>query len=79
MVGINSSAEGSGPALLAPHEQKGWRGLIRNGKIFAIATFASLGGVLYGYNQGVFSQVQVTAEFNHRFNKEVSPPPSIRA
>lgn len=29
----------------------GWRGLFQNGKCLAIAMFASLGGVLYGYNQ----------------------------
>lgn len=56
----------------APSDQTGWRGLIQNGKIFAITAFASLGGVLYGYNQGVFSQVQVMAEFDHRFNDVVS-------
>lgn len=29
----------------------GFRGLFANRKTLAIATFASLGGVLYGYNQ----------------------------
>ncbi|KNZ81887.1 Quinate permease [Termitomyces sp. J132] len=37
--------------------KSGWAGLIRNRRIFAIAVFASLGGLLYGYNQGVFSGV----------------------
>lgn len=32
-------------------------GLIHNGRVFLIAVFASLGGLLYGYNQGVFSGV----------------------
>lgn len=30
----------------------GWKGLIENKKALGLATFASLGGVLYGYNQG---------------------------
>jgi hypothetical protein len=37
----------------------GWRGLARNKRALGLATFASLGGVLYGYNQGVFGQVQI--------------------
>lgn len=31
--------------------------LLRNLKVFGIACFACLGGLLYGYNQGVFSGV----------------------
>ncbi|PYH63702.1 putative galactose transporter [Aspergillus vadensis CBS 113365] len=42
-------------------------GLVSNRKCLGLALFASLGGVLYGYNQGVFSQVQVMADFEHRF------------
>lgn len=68
MVGNVSHAQ---EALLAPPQSRGWRGLFNNGKCLSLATFASLGGVLYGYNQGVFSQVQVMAEFNHRFNSTV--------
>ncbi|KAJ8072444.1 hypothetical protein PM082_016003 [Marasmius tenuissimus] len=37
--------------------ESGWAGLVKNRRIFAIAVFASLGGLLYGYNQGVFSGV----------------------
>lgn len=76
MVGVALSE-----AVPAPSDQAGWRGLIRNGKVFAITAFASLGGVLYGYNQGVFSQVQVMAEFDHRFRNVVSlcPLPPVCA
>ncbi|KAJ7756476.1 general substrate transporter [Mycena maculata] len=35
----------------------GWAGLVHNRRIFFMAVFASLGGLLYGYNQGVFSGV----------------------
>lgn len=58
--------------LLAAPDQRGWRGLINNPRCFGIALFSSIGGVLYGYNQGVFSNVQVQAEFHHRFQSTVS-------
>lgn len=40
-------------AVLAQHSSgaSGFRGLFANRRTLAIATFASLGGVLYGYNQ----------------------------
>jgi len=38
----------------------GTRGLIANGKTSAIASFAALGGFVYGYNQGMFGQAGVT-------------------
>ncbi|KFZ00912.1 hypothetical protein V500_00933 [Pseudogymnoascus sp. VKM F-4518 (FW-2643)] len=71
MVGAVAPAGGF-DALLATRDQKGWRGLFHNGKCLGITAFASLGGVLYGYNQGVFSQVQVMAEFENRFNSTLS-------
>ncbi|KIY51992.1 general substrate transporter [Fistulina hepatica ATCC 64428] len=37
--------------------ESGWRGLLANKRVFGNAVFASLGGLLYGYNQGVFSGV----------------------
>jgi MFS family permease len=37
--------------------QPGIRGLIANGRTFSIAIFASMGGLVYGYNQGMFGQV----------------------
>ncbi|KAG8947104.1 hypothetical protein FRC04_010955 [Tulasnella sp. 424] len=35
----------------------GIAGLMANGKTLAIAVFASLGGLVYGYNQGMFGQI----------------------
>jgi len=35
----------------------GAAGLIKNGRTTAIAVFASMGGLIYGYNQGMFGQV----------------------
>ncbi|KAJ7285011.1 general substrate transporter [Mycena rebaudengoi] len=46
--------------------QSGWAGLVHNRRIFAMAVFASLGGLLYGYNQGVFGSVLNMTSFNAR-------------
>jgi sugar porter (SP) family MFS transporter len=35
----------------------GAKGLIKNARTFAIAVFASMGGLIYGYNQGMFGQI----------------------
>jgi len=48
-------AGGTGPAAL-----------VKNFRVFSIACFACLGGLLYGYNQGVFSGVLTMPAFNHR-------------
>lgn len=40
--------------------------LLKNIKVFGIACFACLGGLLYGYNQGVFSGVLVMTSFKER-------------
>lgn len=40
--------------------------LFKNLRVFSIAAFACLGGLLYGYNQGVFSGVLVMTAFKER-------------
>lgn len=40
--------------------------LVKNAKVFGIACFACLGGLLYGYNQGVFSGVLTMSSFDER-------------
>ncbi|GAC94273.1 monosaccharide transporter [Pseudozyma hubeiensis SY62] len=35
----------------------GAKGLVKNARTFAIAVFASMGGLIYGYNQGMFGQI----------------------
>lgn len=40
--------------------------LWKNFRVFRIAAFACIGGVLYGYNQGMFSGVLAMPSFNHR-------------
>jgi sugar porter (SP) family MFS transporter len=52
--------------------QSGWVGLVHNRRIFATAVFASLGGLLYGYNQGVFSGVLAMNSFDTRMGTAVS-------
>jgi len=54
----------------------GWAGLVHNRRIFAIAVFASLGGLLYGYNQGVFSGVLNMYSFDQRMASAVDNPGS---
>lgn len=40
--------------------------LVKNARVFAIASFACIGGVLYGYNQGMFSGVLAMPSFQQR-------------
>ncbi|EMC94708.1 hypothetical protein BAUCODRAFT_73879 [Baudoinia panamericana UAMH 10762] len=46
--------------------------LVRNAKVFGIACFACLGGLLYGYNQGVFSGVLAMNSFGRAMGPYVS-------
>ena len=50
-MGGGGAGGGGFDGALAQKQNVGWRGLFKNGKIIAITCFASLGGVLYGYNQ----------------------------
>ncbi|KAL7279134.1 general substrate transporter [Trametes coccinea BRFM310] len=63
IVGSNRRKNLAGPS--------GWAGLLANGRIFMIAVFASLGGLLYGYNQGVFSGVLGMYSFDQRMASAV--------
>ena len=42
--------------------------LIQNAKVFSIALFACIGGLLYGYNQGVFSGILTMNNFMDRMS-----------
>lgn len=44
----------------------GPRALVKNFRVFCIAAFACIGGVLYGYNQGMFSGVLAMPAFQKR-------------
>lgn len=64
-------------ALARRQELQGAAGpmaIIRNGKVFGIACFACLGGLLYGYNQGVFSGVLVMTAFGNHMGDYTKDP-----
>ncbi|WWD16346.1 hypothetical protein CI109_100772 [Kwoniella shandongensis] len=67
-------AGGDFEALLTQKQNEGWRGLFKNSRALFLALFASLGGVLYGYNQGVFGQVQVMSNFVNRYTATMGNP-----
>lgn len=50
-------------ALMGP---SGPGALVQNSRVFLIAAFATIGGVLYGYNQGMFSGVLAMPSFQAR-------------
>ncbi|KAI7785889.1 sugar transporter [Diaporthe eres] len=43
--------------------------LVKNARVFAIAAFACIGGVLYGYNQGMFSGVLAMPSFQQHMGE----------
>ncbi|KIH91074.1 hypothetical protein SPBR_01501 [Sporothrix brasiliensis 5110] len=47
----------------------GARALLKNFRVFAIAAFACIGGVLYGYNQGMFSGVLAMPSFQQHMGE----------
>ncbi|KAK4552452.1 hypothetical protein LTR86_010295 [Recurvomyces mirabilis] len=63
--GIAEGLSGKRAQLAGP---TGLKGIIYNGKTTAIAFFASLGGLVYGYNQGMFAQVLVMHSFIEKTN-----------
>lgn len=62
MVGgrVGTSICGDQPIGYGP---PGYKGLIKEARIFGLACFASLGGLLFGYDQGVISGVLVMHNF----------------
>uniref|UniRef100_A0A060T9Q9 ARAD1C39600p n=1 Tax=Blastobotrys adeninivorans TaxID=409370 RepID=A0A060T9Q9_BLAAD len=55
---------------LALAGKSGLAGLVANGKTFGIAIFASMGGLVYGYNQGMFGQVLSMNSFGKEIGSE---------
>lgn len=56
----------------------GIKGLLSNLRIFAIAVFASLGGLVYGYNQGMFGQILSMTSFSNTVHPESITNPVSR-
>ena len=44
--------------------RSGPKAILHNLRVFAIVTFACIGGLLYGYNQGIFSGILTMDAFN---------------
>ncbi|OQO01074.1 hypothetical protein B0A48_13317 [Cryoendolithus antarcticus] len=57
--------------------QAGPMAILKNGKAFMIACFACLGGLLYGYNQGVFGGVLVMHSFKAHMGAAATDPTRI--
>ncbi|KAL1646306.1 hypothetical protein SLS58_003263 [Diplodia intermedia] len=67
-IGGGSASQFDSAALARRQELSGSAGplaLVKNIKVFGIACFACLGGLLYGYNQGVFSGVLTMTSFDN--------------
>ncbi|PYI00563.1 sugar transporter [Aspergillus sclerotiicarbonarius CBS 121057] len=65
MVAINNSA--SAPGVETSYGPAGYKGLVHNSFLLSLSAFASIGGVLYGYDQGVISGVLVMTSFGKEF------------
>jgi hypothetical protein len=70
MAPVGGSAHDFEAAALARRKAlsgaSGPMALLKNLRVFGIACFACLGGLLYGYNQGVFSGVLTMTSFKER-------------
>ncbi|KAF2751724.1 general substrate transporter [Sporormia fimetaria CBS 119925] len=51
--------------------------LLQNLRVFGIACFACLGGLLYGYNQGVFSGVLTMPSFKSHMGSYIANPETL--
>ncbi|KAI8964677.1 general substrate transporter [Daldinia sp. FL1419] len=66
VAGADSGVAAYNAALKRRQEMMGASGpmaLVKNFKVFSIALFACIGGILYGYNQGMFSGVLAMPAF----------------
>ncbi|KAH9880204.1 hypothetical protein IAQ61_000493 [Plenodomus lingam] len=52
--------------------------LVKNARVFGIACFACLGGLLYGYNQGVFSGVLTMTSFKEHMGDYIDDPVTLK-
>ena len=69
MVAADTGADIYNEALRRRKDLMGASGpaaLLKNFRVFSIAAFACIGGVLYGYNQGMFSGLLTMPAFESR-------------
>ncbi|KAH3952081.1 hypothetical protein HBH98_062480 [Parastagonospora nodorum] len=77
MVGGGGGSAGFDAALERRQALMGASGpaaLVKNFKVFSIALFACLGGVLYGYNQGMFSGILAMPSFGKQTDGYIDNP-----
>jgi hypothetical protein len=77
MAPVGGASEFEAAALARRKALSGASGpmaLLHNLRVFGIACFACLGGLLYGYNQGVFSGVLAMTSFKLRKFKQFHTP-----
>ncbi|OAL03519.1 general substrate transporter [Phaeosphaeriaceae sp. SRC1lsM3a] len=77
MAGGGGGAAGFDAALQRRQALMGKSGpaaLVKNMKVFSIALFACLGGVLYGYNQGMFSGILAMPSFGKQTDGYIDNP-----
>ncbi|KAF1958569.1 general substrate transporter [Byssothecium circinans] len=81
MAPVGGSAHDFEAAALARRKafqvESGPAALMKNLKVFGIACFACLGGLLYGYNQGVFSGVLVMTSFKEHMGNYIEDPETL--
>ncbi|KAJ5784555.1 Major facilitator-type transporter ecdD [Penicillium pulvis] len=64
---VSATTSEAAGATTIPHGETGIRGLLRQPYILFMAVFASIGGMLFGYDQGVISGVLVMNNFGKQF------------
>ncbi|KNG85317.1 hypothetical protein ANOM_006278 [Aspergillus nomiae NRRL 13137] len=67
MVAAGDSTTGAGSGLDISYGQYGYKGLMEQPFLLFLSLFASLGGVLFGYDQGVISGILVMNNFAKEF------------
>ncbi|KAM0191635.1 hypothetical protein ACHAPI_008686 [Fusarium lateritium] len=75
-MGVPTTTVGTYDAALQRRQAlmgaSGARALVKNFKVFRIAAFACIGGILYGYNQGMFSGILVMPAFERHMGDYVA-------
>lgn len=67
MVAGGAVVSQSAVGRAAAEKQHGLMGMLKNPYVFATCAFASIGCIMYGYDQGVMSSVLVMESFESRF------------
>ena len=69
-MGVATTTVGTYDAALQRRQalmgNSGARAFVKNWKVARIAMFACIGGILYGYNQGMFSGILTMDSFERR-------------